>query len=202
MSELRNPHDAFFKQVLAQPEIAADLLRNNLPAALVELTDWSQLELQKDTFIDPDLQAQYSDLLYRAPLRTGQGLFLYLLFEHKSQPEPYTRLQLLGYMLRIWEQEQRESRKISPIVPLVVYHGRRKWRYARNFAALFKAPQAVRKYLPAFEHELLDLSAMPDEAIRGEVTVRVVQLVLKHIFAKDLGARLPAILTLAREVFQ
>jgi predicted transposase/invertase (TIGR01784 family) len=202
MSELRNPHDAFFKQVLARPEIAADLLRNHLPPALVEQIDWSQLALQKDTFIDPDLQAQFSDLLYRVPLRMGTDIFLYLLFEHKSQPERYTRLQLLGYMVRIWEKERRESGKLSPIVPLVVYHGRRKWRHARRFEALFQAPQQVRKYLPRFEHELLDLSALPDEAIRGEVMVRVVQLVLKHIFDDNLGARLPDILALAAQVLQ
>jgi hypothetical protein len=148
------------------------------------------------------LQEQFSDLLYRVPLRTGTDIFLYLLFEHKSQPEAYTRLQLLGYMVRIWEQERRETGRISPIVPLVVYHGRRRWPYARRFEALLRGPAEVRKYLPSFEHELLDLSVLPDEAIRGEVTVRVVQLVLKHIFDKDLGARLPAILALAREVFQ
>jgi hypothetical protein len=67
---------------------------------------------------------------------------------------------------------------------------------------MFQTSKEVRKYLPTFEHELLDLSALPDEAIQGEVMVRVVQLVLKHIFAKDLGARLPAILGLAAEVFQ
>jgi hypothetical protein len=105
-------------------------------------------------------------------------------------------------MVRIWEKERRETGRISPIVPLVVYRGRRRWPYARRFEALLRGPAEVRKYLPSFEHELLDLSALPDEAIRGEVTVRVVQLVLKHIFDKDLGARLPAILALAREVFQ
>jgi hypothetical protein len=67
---------------------------------------------------------------------------------------------------------------------------------------MFQTTKEVRRYLPAFEHKLLDLSSLPDEALQGEVMVRVVQLVLKHSFAKDLGARLPAILGLASEVFQ
>ena len=100
-------------------------------------------------------------------------------------------------------KERRETAKLSPIVPLVVYHGRAqrapRWSYARRFDAMFKTSKDVRKYLPAFEHELLDLPALPDEAIQGEVMVRVVQLVLKHIFAEDLGARLPAILGVATE---
>jgi predicted transposase/invertase (TIGR01784 family) len=92
MSELRNPHDAFFKQMLARPEIAGELLRNSLPAALATQIESSGLALHKDSLVDPDLQAQFSDLWYRAPLRTGKSLALYVLCEHKSRAEWYTRL--------------------------------------------------------------------------------------------------------------
>ena len=39
MAEITNPHDRFFKEVLAQPETAADLLANYLPPETVALLD-------------------------------------------------------------------------------------------------------------------------------------------------------------------
>jgi len=123
MSEINNPHDAFFKQFLAKSEIAADFLRNHLPQDVLNLLDVSALELQKDSFVDADLQEHFSDLLYRAPLKTGENAFIYLLFEHKSYPDRWVAFQLLRYMVRIWENELRQAGSFSPIIPLVVYHG-------------------------------------------------------------------------------
>jgi predicted transposase YdaD len=41
MSDLTNPHDAFFKQILSYPEVAADFLRQHLPADVAAGLDWS-----------------------------------------------------------------------------------------------------------------------------------------------------------------
>jgi hypothetical protein len=46
MSESKNPHDAFFKQLLAQPEAAADFLSNYLPPEVVVMLDLDQFSLQ------------------------------------------------------------------------------------------------------------------------------------------------------------
>ena len=50
---IRNPHDAFFRQVFGQPEVAADFLANYLPANVRAHLDLSQVELQQDSFLDP-----------------------------------------------------------------------------------------------------------------------------------------------------
>lgn len=47
-----------------------------------------------------------------------------MLLEHKSKPEVWVALQLLRYMVRIWERLQhRKVKKLPPIIPIVVYHG-------------------------------------------------------------------------------
>lgn len=99
-----NPHDRFFKELFARQETARDFLQRYLPSDLATLLDFSSLEITKDSFIDPNLQNHFSDLLYKVGLQ-GQGqTFIYVLFEHKSFPERFVALQLLGYMVRIWEQ--------------------------------------------------------------------------------------------------
>ncbi|MCX6047590.1 MAG: Rpn family recombination-promoting nuclease/putative transposase [Chloroflexi bacterium] len=75
--EVHNPHDAFFKQFLAKTEIAEDFLRHHLPPEVVEQVTLSTLELQKDSFIDVDLQEHFSDLLYRVPLKDGEQAYIY-----------------------------------------------------------------------------------------------------------------------------
>ena len=60
-----NPHDAFFKQYLGYPHVAADFLRQHLPAEVVQLLDLTQLQLQKDSFVDEQLRSHFSDLVYR-----------------------------------------------------------------------------------------------------------------------------------------
>jgi len=51
-----NPHDAFFKQYLSRPQVAADFLRRQLPADVVALLDLTQLALAKDSFVDERLR--------------------------------------------------------------------------------------------------------------------------------------------------
>ena len=198
----KEPHDTFFRQLLAQPAMVADFVQNYLPAEVVDLLDLTKLQPEKDTFVDPRLRKHFSDLLYSVPLKSGGKAYLYLLFEHKSRPDKQARLQLLRYMTRIWEQEWRKHRRISPIVPLLFYHGQETWDYSTEFADLVESPEALKQYTPHFRHLLTDLSTWSDEEVRGEVWLRVGLLVLKHIFDQNLGQQLPQILGLMRNLAQ
>ena len=50
--QISNPHDKLFKQLLGEPENAADFVANNLPADLVSHLDLSTLEVVQVSFID------------------------------------------------------------------------------------------------------------------------------------------------------
>lgn len=195
MSELSNPHDRFFKDTFSRPEIVRDFLSNYLPAAAAESLDFNTLELQSDSFIDQDLQTHFSDLLYQVQTGDGRQTYVYLLLEHKSYPDAQTPVQLLGYMVRIWERDLRQKvRQLRPILPLVLYHGRRKWNVTTDFGELFDGPEGLRPYWPSFNYELQDLRLYSDEEIRSEEMARVTILTLKHIFDPNLEERLPIIL--------
>jgi predicted transposase/invertase (TIGR01784 family) len=80
-------HDSLFKETFGRPDIAADFLRNYLPAEISNLFNLDGLKQQRETFIDAELQEHFSDLLYQAPLRDGRSAYIYLLFEYKSYPD-------------------------------------------------------------------------------------------------------------------
>lgn len=60
---LSNPHDRFFKDLFSRQEAARDFLQHYLPTDIVPLLDLDSLDIRKDSFIDPDLQEHFSDLL-------------------------------------------------------------------------------------------------------------------------------------------
>jgi predicted transposase/invertase (TIGR01784 family) len=147
MSVLKNPHDRFFKEVFSRPEVAADFLRQYLPAEVSQLLNTATLRLRKDSFIDPDLQQQYADLLYAVRLIDKRPAWVYVLFEHKSYPQPRMAFDMLRYMVRIWEQGTRgKEGALAPIIPIVIYHGPQPWREPVNMAELYQGPQELRLY--------------------------------------------------------
>lgn len=199
MPEIDNPHDAFFKAAFGRREVAADLLANYLPPEVAAALDLRTLEPIKDSFVDPELREHFSDLLYRVGLRGGGLAYACLLFEHKSAPEAMIAFQLLRYKVQTWEQLIAEgAKKLPPIIPIVIYHGRRRWRVARNFGALIEWTKAesLRKYVDEFEYHLLDFSVFSKTKIVGKAFAQAALLTLKHAFTGELIERLPEIVRL------
>ena len=202
MSDLSNPHDRFFKEIFSRPELAEEFLRRYLPHDVWELMAPGSLEIRKDSFVDKALKEHHSDMLYELRLRDSRTGYAYLLFEHKSYAEPLVGLDLLRYMARIWEQWLKAGNKppLPPIVPVLVYHGRKSWSVATDFAALVAAPPGLEAFVPRFRYNLIDLSVIPDDRIQGQVMLRTGLLALKYIFDDTLRARLPDILGLLGEL--
>lgn len=204
MSTLSNPHDHFFRETFSRREVAVDFVRHYLPPEVVAQLDLAAMHIVKDSFVDPELREHFADLLYQTRLQDGQDAYVYVLFEHKSHPEPLVAFQLLCYLVRIWEQvlKQDESTHLPPIVPVVVYHGAETWRVAVHFRDLFVDRPALAEFIPDFRYQLCDLSDYGDEEIAGEVLLRVALLILKHIFDGEMRTRLPDILSLMDELAQ
>ncbi|MCD6294905.1 MAG: Rpn family recombination-promoting nuclease/putative transposase [Deltaproteobacteria bacterium] len=198
MTVISNPHDRFFKETFSRMESARDFVLHYLPSEVTALLDLESLEATKDSFVGKDLMERFSDMLYCVNLRQGRQAYIYLLFEHKSSPEPLIHLHLLRYMVKIWEQglKQGKTWPLPPILPIVVYHGKPKWKVSVDSHTLFAPPDALKRYTPDFRYLLFDLSRYRDEEIKGVVILKVGLLLLKHIFSEDLGSRLPEILGL------
>ena len=199
-----HPHDAFFKQLFTRPEVAEDFVQHYLPKEVVALLEAGTLTITKDSFIDEALAEHYSDLLYRVQLKAGNEAYIYLLFEHKSAPAPRVALDLLRYLVRIWDFLGKRGTKtpLPAILPLVIYHGKARWRIAHSFSRLIDAPEALRPYLPEFTYLLTDLSHLSDEEIKGEVILRMGLWILKYIFRGELPKQLPKLMALLPDLIR
>jgi len=196
---VQNPHDRFFRESFGRLDIARNYLEEYLPPPVLALLDLDTLALQEGTFIDEAMQAHQTDLLYQVQLQDGDTATIYFLFEHKSYPDPLVALQLLRYMVSQWQQQVKAKEPLTPVIPLVIYHGERAWQVATEFAALLAVPQALRPYQPHFHYHLSDFSHLSDESIRGEIWLRVSLSVLRAIFNPQLRHQLEPLVKL---VFQ
>lgn len=139
---VNRPHDKLFRAVFGHAPEAAGLLRAHLPETLARDLQWSSLTLQDATFVDDELRGSESDLLFSVE-RTGGDqppVWLYVLLEHQSKPSRWMPFRLLKYCCRIWDRSRRtfpQERYLRPIIPVVFYQGRRRWRHAAQFAELF-----------------------------------------------------------------
>jgi predicted transposase YdaD len=203
VTQIHNPHDKFFQTVFGRKEWAQTFLAHHLPEPIVRLVDLSTLDLQSGSFVDPTLREHFTDLLYKAQLNDGKPSFLYILFEHKSYPERFASFQLLRYLVRIWERELREEKptRLTPIFPLLVYHGEQPWNIPTNFAALVDAPAEWRAYVPDFNYALQDLSASRGHEYPEEPLLRAAIVVFRRIFDKLLLGEIPDILTVFEQVY-
>jgi predicted transposase/invertase (TIGR01784 family) len=200
MPEISNPHDRFFKRLLAHSEAAHDFIRYYLPPEVVRLLDLSTLEQQKDSFVDAELRSHFSDVLYSVQTKGGAGVHIYVLIEHKSYPELWVAFQLLRYMVRIWEGDLEREKRLLPIIPVVLYHGVAKWQVPPTLWGLVEGPEEMRPYVPDYRYWLCDLSAYSDEEIKGAVLLQMGLLTLKYILRDDLGAHLAQIFGLGTEL--
>lgn len=193
---ISTPHDHFFRESFSRPEILRNYCENYLPVGIVSLLDLDSLNPDESTFIDEDLHKHQSDLLINARIK-DQPLNIYLLFEHKSSPDPAIGLQLLRYQIRIWEKQMRDSGRLVPIVPLVFYHGERSWRIPTQFEAIFvDLPDELLPHIPKFEFLLHDLSPQTDAEIKGSIWLRVCLSIFHAIFSPTLRQDLPELVEL------
>jgi predicted transposase/invertase (TIGR01784 family) len=195
MTEITKPHDLFFKAVFSRPEVAENFALNFLPPNVTGHLKPNSFRLSKGSFVDERLKEHSSDLLYEVDFKDGRRTYVYLLFEHKSSPDSKVAYQLLRYLTQIWEHTTEGGKgPVHPIIPVILYHGTKKWTVSPDFSALYHAPDDLRPDLLNFKHYLCDLSAYTDEEIKSRAllsaTLGLGLLLMKNFFRPDLSKRL------------
>ena len=196
-AQLPTPHNNLFHYAFSHASAVRSLLETHLPTNITGILDLSTLTLQKDSFIDPRLRESHADLLYSVQmLRQGESqgdALVYILLEHKSQSDELTCFQLLRYIVRIWEQRQRDGQPLCPVVPLVIYHGETAWSAPRSVEELTGVPQELLDCSVRFSFPLLDLGQVPDESLSTDPFLQSILNLLKYGRRRDLADRLERI---------
>ncbi len=194
-----NQHDIITKQVLSQKTYAVDFLKNALPKEITSELDFTQLEIEKGNFIDATDQERFTDILYSIPIKKqsdsesaksleSKRLGVFCLIEHKSYKEKDIHSQLLMYLAGIYKTST------MPVIPLVLYHGKKEWDIPTLFSSSLVIPEHLRKslqkYIPDFHYELLDLRSDKTEFTDFSVAVQAFLKSLQDIWFLSNKSRL------------
>jgi predicted transposase/invertase (TIGR01784 family) len=166
---LNQPHDAFMKALLAEPDLARAFFAELLPPALVASLDFSTLSPLEGSYVSSKLRRLFSDALFRIESRNEQGksCVLSLLLEHKSSASSDTAIQVLGYLYEGYRAQWSTHKSLHPIIPVVYYHGKDKWSPLPLSSLMKDAPENLGIYIPNFQMVEVNLQAMPEEAVFG-----------------------------------
>lgn len=180
------PHDAVFKKIMSYPEMARDFLDIHLPVALREICDMQTLKLESTSFIEQDLRAYYSDVLWSLKTREGQG-YIYCVIEHQSTAVQHMAFRLMRYATAAMQHHLDAGHKMLPLViPMLIYHGQQSpYPWSLNWLDEFDNPQLARQlYSEAFP--LVDITVIPDDEIAQHQGIALLELMQKHIRDRDL----------------
>ncbi len=123
--------------------------------------DLSSLRQLRDNYISEDLRQYFTDIVYACDWLRPEGevepIQVAFLLEHKSYVPDNIYIQLLRYLTETYQYQYQNSIPLQLTIPVVIYHGTESWQ-TRDMADYFSIPDAaLKKYLPLFEYELINL---------------------------------------------
>ncbi|MFK7981767.1 MAG: Rpn family recombination-promoting nuclease/putative transposase [Saprospiraceae bacterium] len=167
-NKIDKPHDHFFRATFSKKLVAKEFILNFLSEEISANLDLASLKLDNGTYVDEKLAENISDLVYSCNWQGQENTTVKIsfLWEHKSYIPKYPQLQLLRYQLNAWEQQYQNGENLEVIIPIIVYHGKRKWKY-KDFKVYFPYyDEQLSRFIPKFDYLLTDLSSYSNEELK------------------------------------
>ena len=181
-----NLHDAVFKDVYSNPRYGLDIFRLAFTPSEFDLFNWRTLRSEMTTFVTRDLKERRTDLVFSVKLkgRRAEARILFLL-EHKSRDDAGVLMQMLEYQCEMYRKWERKC----PVIPILVAHGRGRWRRTVRFQDSLKGfPDALRRKFGRnvldFTCKMLDLSDVP-ESKTSRLTSYPILFTLRSVWKLD-----------------
>ena len=166
--------DSLYHRLFSIPCMVEMLVREFVPETLAAALDFSRLQRVNAKFHTGRQSARRreGDVIWRLPTREGTDIYLYLLFEFQSRIDWWMAVRAQIYQGLLWQQviderKLRAGESLPPLLLLVLYNGRMRW----------KAPTQIRKLIalsrdsplwpwqPQVRYYLLDLGAFPGDEL-------------------------------------
>lgn len=145
---MTTPHDSGYHLLFSHPSLVEDLFKHFVDQPGLKHIDFTTLERVNAKFHADGLERREGDFIYRARYRDGTLVYLYLLLEFQSQPDPWMAMRVLVYVGLLYQHLIRAGHltgegKLPPVFPLVLYNGDARWNAPLDLQALIALPSAT-----------------------------------------------------------
>ena len=170
---MKRKPDAAWKMLFSTREIVRDLITGFVADSWIRMLDLDTLEKVPTHFVDRRMRQRITDVVWRVRSREGDWTYLYLLIEFQSGNDHWMALRVMGYVALLWQdllardRELRRTRRLPPVLPVVIHSGASPWRAATDIAELLPAlPDGLASYAPRMKYLLLDTHRFDDAGLR------------------------------------
>lgn len=150
-----------------QPEDIEDVSERYVPLYSTERESDTVKKVNISRYLSHEAGYGDDDMANNNPLNLP--LYVVSLVEHKTKVEYNVIMQMLRYMVYIWEDYEKEMNKLypnistkkgfkyPPILPIVYYEGQAGWNAPSDLADRILCGELLGKYLPHFQYQLVML---------------------------------------------
>lgn len=145
--------DTVYKQLFSHPEILRELLTGFLEADWAASLGVGAFERVNASYASERGKARHDDMVWRVNVG-GEWVYVYILLEFQARSEHWMALRMQVYIGLLYQDLVRQrrlsrGRKLPPVLPVVLYSGRQRWRAATELAELsLPPPHGLEAYQP------------------------------------------------------
>lgn len=160
--------DLGYKDLFSNKEMVKDLLTGFVKEEWIEELDFSRMDRVSGTYVSDDLRERHDDMVWKIGFR-DRWLYIYILLEFQTTVDYWMGVRLLTYIGLLYQDliktgaiDKKEG--LPPVLPLVLYSGKRRWTAPISLDKLFtKIPLGLDVYQPSFRYFLMDEGRYDDK---------------------------------------
>ena len=135
--------DPAYKRLFSRPDMVRDLLEGFAARGWSGDLDFATLVPLSADYVSEDLQRRHGDLVWKVRFREDRWLYLMLLLEFQTTVERMMAVRMLAYTALLYQRliaegELIEDGSLPPVLPVVIYNGRRPWTAASDVAGWWR----------------------------------------------------------------
>lgn len=166
----RKLHDSSSKIIFGNAELCSQFLRNYMDMPILKDVRAEDIEDVSERYVPMFTEERNSDTVKRVKISKNNILYFISLIEHKAKVDYNVCMQLLRYMVYIWEDYEKSMEKqhkgisktkdfkYPPILPIVYYEGTGEWTAVLNLKDRIFFDSAFEAFTPTFFYKLIQLN--------------------------------------------
>ncbi len=170
--------DSSSKLIFSDPILCAQFLKGYVDIPMLKEVRPEDIENVTERYVHMFVEERESDVVNKVHFRGNDApFFLVSLIEHKSAIDYNVVMQVLRYMVFIWEDYEKEMEmqhegvsrtkafKYPPILPVIFYDGRDKWTAETSLHKRVLFSDIFQEYIPDYKCILVQLQDYSNEEL-------------------------------------
>ena len=193
--------DSSAKLIFGDSVLCAQFLDGYVDIPMLKNVRPEDIEDVSHRYVHMFTEERNSDVVKRIRVRDENGrempFFLISLIEHKNQVDYNVTMQILRYMVYIWEEYEKEMEKkhpsisktkgfrYPPILPVIFYDGVKNWTAATQLKERIFLSDTLLKYIPDFDCILVQLKDYNNEELMKRKNELFIVMLIEKLQSAD-----------------